>query len=76
MPSIDVPFVSEHALENWKKFLQRDAIANGGTASMLFRLQPGDQKVKITCCSQVIIVEFLTDIEFDIESATFFVDVD
>ncbi len=70
--SMDVPFVTEEGMEKWRVFLTNDALKNGGTASTLLRLAPDGRPVKLMCCSQVNIVIFLTDIEFEIEKATFF----
>jgi hypothetical protein len=72
---LEEPLVSEDGLIQWIAFLQDDAQKNGGTASTFLRLKPEGRPVKVTCCSRVVIVEFLTDIEFAIEKATFFIAV-
>jgi hypothetical protein len=70
--SIDIPQVTENGMEKWRVFLTADAEKNGGTAQTLLRLGPEGRPVKLLCCSQVSIVIFLTDLEFEIEKATFF----
>ena len=70
--SMDIPLVTEEGMEKWRVFLMEDALKNGGTASTLLRLLPEGRPVKLMCCSQVNIVFFLTELEFEIEKATFF----
>jgi len=69
---MDVPSVGPEGLENWKRFLQADARKNGGTASALLLLKPDNVPVKVTCCSQVIIVYELNDFEFLCEQTNWF----
>lgn len=54
-----LPEATPEVLARWKAFLQEDARAQGGTASVLLRDGTGGL-VKVTCCSRVVITELIT----------------
>lgn len=56
----DLPTATPDELERWKAFLKEDARKEGGTAGVLLHDGKGGL-VKVTCCSQVTIVDWISD---------------
>jgi hypothetical protein len=70
---IEIPIVSDNAVEKWKEFLKADAVANGGSASTIVRRVFDNRPLKITAFSDgLVVVEVLDGFRLAEELAAFY----
>ena len=72
----DLPTCTPDELLRWKRFLQEDARANGGTAGVLLHDGRGGL-VKVTACSQVVVEDRISDpVDIAVELDRFWREID
>lgn len=70
---IEIPVVSERAIEKWKEFLRADAVANGGSASTIVRRVFDNRPLKIVAFSDgLVVIEILDGFRLAEELAAFY----
>ena len=70
---VSISYVGDGAIEKWKEFLRADALANGGSASVVVRRIDDNKPIKITVFDDgLIVVEIMTGFDLAEELAALY----